>query len=152
MTRLLQQARGRLRRADPDSGASTVEMVILVSVLVAIMVLIVGLGRWSYSKERVQQAATAASRAASLGTSTDDASQRADNAAEAALSSAGLACTDMDVQTSSGGFVAGGQVTVTVTCTVNLSDSVMAGLPGSSLVTATSTVPLENYRQFGGGG
>jgi hypothetical protein len=41
---------------------------------------------------------------------------------------------------------------VTISCVANLSDLTVVGFPGRKTLTASATVPLEQYRQFGGGG
>jgi len=43
---------------------------------------------------------------------------------------------------------AGGTVSVTLTCTADLSGLTLAGVPGSATMTATGAAPLETYRQF----
>ena len=59
-----------------------------------------------------------------------------------------LASMSAAVDTSS--FRAGGTVSVTLTCTADLSGLTLAGVPGSATMTATGAAPLETYRQFAG--
>ena len=132
--------------SQPDRGSSTVELVLLTPVVIVVLLFLVGLGRYAYGRQLVQQAATAGARSASLAFAAGDAAGRARTAGQASLESAGLACQSFDVAVEAADFTAGGTVTVTVWCTVNNSDSVMAGLPGRSTVTASSSVPLETYR------
>ena len=135
-----------------DRGSSTVELVILTPVVIVLLLFLVGLGRYSYSKQLVQQAALAAARAASLAASPGDATNQAATAGQASLGSAGLACQSFDLVTDATNFTAGGTITIILTCTVDNSDAVLAGLPGTSTLTAASTVPLESYRQITGTG
>lgn len=139
-------------RLQSDRGSSTVELVILTPVIIVVLLFLVGLGRYAYGRELVRHAGMAAARSAALAGTASDAVNRARAAGHASLDSAGLACQSFDVVTDATDFTSGGTVTVTVICTVNNSDAVMAGLPGDSTVTATSTVPLETYRQIAGAG
>lgn len=145
-------ASARTAALQRDRGSSTVELVILTPVIILILLFLVGLGRYAYGRQLVEQAGMAAARSAALASSAVDAADRAQAAGQASLDSAGLACQSLDVATDARNFTPGGTVTVTLSCTVNNSDAVMAGLPGQSTVTATSTVPLETYRQIAAAG
>jgi len=60
-------------------------------------------------------------------------------------------CVTMSVSVDTGGFQAPigttAQVTATVTCTVNLSDLAIPGLPGSRTITETVSSPIDAYRE-----
>lgn len=140
------------RRPGRDGGSSTAELVILTPVVVLLVLFVVGLGRFAYSRELVAQAALAAARAASLADTPSQAVDLAQAAGQASLSGAGLSCQSFTADADTGAFQAGGAVTVTVSCTANLTDTVLTGLPGHTTVTATATVPLEKFRAFSGGG
>lgn len=140
----------RLRRADRDAGYSTAELVVIAPVIVVLLLFVVGLGRYSSSKQLVEQAAMAAGRAASQGATAQQAADRAQAAGAASLDDAGISCVDFSMVADTGDFQPGGSVTVTLTCTASLSGLVLSGLPGSTTVSASSTVPLEIYRQYGG--
>ena len=58
-------------------------------------------------------------------------------------------CSQVSVSTDSSDFVAGGTVTVHVACRVLLSDLALPGLPGSTVVQASATAPLDPYRSVG---
>jgi Flp pilus assembly protein TadG len=148
----IRRRRLRLQGNDSDAGYSTAELVVITPVVIVLLLFVVGLGRYAYSKQLVQQASMAAARAAALTSSALQAADRAQAAGQASLGSAGLSCQVFDVVTDAGDFQPGGTVSVTVTCTANLSDLVLTGLPGHTTVSATSTVPLENYRQITVGG
>ena len=137
---------------DADRGSSTAELVILTPIVIVMLLLVVGLGRYAHGKQLVEQAAAAAARAASLSATAVQADGRAHQAASASLSDAGVSCTSMSITVDSGDFRAGGSVGVTLTCTADLSGLALAGLPGSVSMTATGRAPLEHFRQFTGSG
>ena len=67
-------------------------------------------------------------------------------AAEDELGERGVSCTNLRVTTDLSSYQPGGQVTVRVSCTTNLSDVAMAGFPGTKVYSATSVVPIETWR------
>ena len=48
-------------------------------------------------------------------------------------------------------FQPGGQVSVSVTCTVGLSDLGLVGFPGAKSMSASAVSPLDQFRQYGTG-
>ena len=72
--------RTRLTR-DRDRGSMTTEFVILAPIVIAILLLVVGLGRYAHGKQLVEQAAAAAARSASLTGTAGQAESRARRAA-----------------------------------------------------------------------
>ena len=126
----------------------TTEFVVLAPIVIVIVLLVVGLGRYAHGKQLVEQAAAAAARAASLTAGSAEAQTRAARAAAGSLSDAGLSCTGMTAEVDTGSFRPGGVVTVTVTCTADLSGLALSGLPGKATVTATGRAPLEAHRQI----
>lgn len=148
MTRPRTSAR---RPVDRDRGSMTTELVVLAPIVIAILLLVVGLGRYAHGKQLVEQAAAAAARAASLTTSSAQAQGRAAQAAAGSLADAGLSCTGMTTDVDTGAFRPGGLVTVTITCTADLSGLALSGLPGSATIEATGRAPLEALRQISPG-
>ena len=142
----------RTRRAvDRDRGSMTTEFVVLAPIVIAIVLLVVGLGRYAHGKQLVEQAAAAAARSASLATTAAQGATRAEQAAAGSLSDAGLSCTGITADVDTGSFRPGGVVTVTLTCTADLSGLALSGLPGTATVTATGRAPLEAHRQISPG-
>jgi len=142
-------AAGRFRsamQAGADRGSVTVELVLLAPVLLAVLGLIVGLGRIADAGGLVTGAARDGARAASLARTPAAAAAAARTAAAGDLTDAGLACPGLDVAADTAAFVPGGLVRVTVRCTVRLADLAVPGLPGTRTLTATSAAPLERYR------
>lgn len=134
-----------------DRGSAAIELAILTPVVIAMLLTVVALGRFSHSKLLVEQASAAAARAASLTSSPYLAQAAAQGAAQASLTGAGLPCAQLQVTVDTGTFGPGGVVAATVTCTADLSSLALVGVPGSTSVSATSRSPLETYRQFSPG-
>ncbi|UUW96317.1 ATP/GTP-binding protein [Pimelobacter simplex] len=114
--------------------------------LIVILLFVVGLGRMAHADQQVQAGAADAARAASLERNTGASDAAARQAARDSLGQAGISCTNLDVSVNLGGYEPGGQLSVTVRCTADLSSVALAGFPGSRVFTATSTVPIETWR------
>lgn len=128
------------------------EMAILAPLIIVLLLVVVAFGRVTHGRAMVDQAAAAAARSASLASSPGQAAAVAERDARQTLTGAGLACTAARVSLDTSGFQPGGQITADVTCTVDLSSLAMAGVPGRLTLTATSTAPLESYRDLSGSG
>jgi Flp pilus assembly protein TadG len=126
------------------------ELILLVPVFVFFLMLIAGVGRYSQGHQLVEDTSAAAARAASLATSPAQASTDARQIATTTLRDAGLSCRSTRIDVDVTAFDPGGQVSVTVHCTVDLSSLVMSGLPKTVTLSATSTSVLELYRSFTG--
>lgn len=127
-------------------GVAAMEFVLITPVLITILLFVVGLGRMAHASQQVEAVASSAARAASLERNTDLSRAAALQAAEDELGEQGVSCTNLQVSTDLSSYQPGGQVTVTVNCTTDLSDVAMAGFPGSKVYTATSVVPIETWR------
>jgi Flp pilus assembly protein TadG len=141
----------RTGRPVGDRGSSIIELVIVMPIIIVLLFTMVALGRYSQNKILVEQAAAAAARAASLTSSPGQSQRAAQGAAAATLSGAGLACAGMTASVDTSVFRPGGQVSVTVTCTSDLSNLALTGVPGSATLHSTSVAPLEAFRAFGAG-
>ncbi|MDN5751207.1 MAG: pilus assembly protein TadE [Pseudonocardia sp.] len=95
---------------------------------------------------RLDSAAHQAARAASIERSAAGAERAAGDLAASALGPAGPGCADLAVTTDSSGFRAGGTVTVTVSCSVDLTGGLVLGVPGRAVVSATATEPVDTFR------
>jgi Flp pilus assembly protein TadG len=129
-----------------DGGSVTVELTVLAPVVLALLLFTVGLGRIEDADGQVTGAARDAARAASLAPDPTSANSAARDAVAADVTGDGLDCNDLNVNVDTGRFAAGGAVTVRVSCTADLADLALAGLPGRKTLTATSTAPIETYR------
>lgn len=139
---------GRRMVHGTDDGSMALEWAIAMPVAIVLLLAIVALGRYSHSGIVVEQAAAAAARSASLTSSPGAARTAAQQAASATLDGAGLACAGLSAEVDTSQFRAGGQVSVTVTCTADLSELALAGVPGSTSVSSTAAAPLETFRPF----
>lgn len=141
--------RFRALRAAEDAGLAVVELVIATTVLVSILLLIVGFGRYSEAQQLVEQAAGAAARAASLDSTPTQAAVDARTTAQESVADAGESCTDLRVSVNTSAFRPDGQVSVTVSCSIDLSQLTLAGFGPHQTVASTQTAPLEAYRDIG---
>lgn len=136
---------------DRDRGSTTLELVVLVPGLLLVIGLLVVGGRMAVAHTAVQSASSDAARSASLARSAGQAQAEAGAAAQTALAADGLQCSQTSVLVDTSGFtVPVGEpaaVTATVSCTVRLSDLVLPGLGGDRAVRASTTSPLDTYRE-----
>lgn len=123
-----------------------VELVLMAPVLVAFLLLVIAAGRFVAVRGEIESASRDAARAASLERTLGAAAGAAGSTARAALDGR-WNCN----APSFGGtrWVAGGTVTVTLTCRVSYSGLGLIGLPGSATVTGDSSAPLDLYRRTG---
>ena len=135
-----------MTRPATDSGSLTVELVVLAPVVLALLLFTVGLGRITDGEGQLEGAARDAARAASLDSDPAAAATDARSAATADITATDLVCLELNVVVDTRAFTAGGVVVVHVSCTTDLSDLALSGLPGRKTLTATSTAPIESFR------
>jgi Flp pilus assembly protein TadG len=114
-------------------------------VLILIVLVLGALGRASDAHQQVSVAAHAAARAASLARTPAGARTAAVDTAEANLRGA-TSCTDPQTAVDVTRFAPGGSVTVTVTCTIQLADLGLPGLPGTVRASQASVSPIDLHR------
>ena len=134
----------RLRAAEEGSVAT--ELVLLTPLLILMLLFVVALGRTVSARMEVDGAAAQAARAASIARDPATATAMAQQAATTALGSDHVTCADLTVTTDTADFAPGGQVAVTVSCTVDLADLVGLRLPASQSISSTSTAVIDLYR------
>ncbi len=122
------------------------ELAVLTPLVIAMLLLVVALGRVQQGHQLVDQAAAAAARAGSLASTPGGARSSAKAAALDTLAAAGISCRGPVVDVDTTAFRAGGQVTATVHCTADLSAMALLGVPGSIALTSTAASPLEARR------
>jgi Flp pilus assembly protein TadG len=138
----------RLRaRLSDERGSVTVELVLVTPLLILFLLFVVALGRLATSRIDVSGAAAQAARAASIARDPSDATSAAQQTATAALADDHVTCADLSVATDTAGFVAGGTVSVTITCHVGLADLAGLRLPASTAVTGTAVSSIDTYRE-----
>jgi len=129
-----------------ERGSAAAELVLVTPLLILLLLLAVAAGRLVQGRLDVDSAARQAARAASLARTPQAASAQATQVAQAALAGQSVSCDPGVVTPDLGDFVPGGEVTVTVTCTVRLSDLSLLHIPGSETITAAFTSPVDTYR------
>ena len=129
-----------------DAGSITVEMVLLAPVMFAVFCFVIGLGRLDEAHGQLVGAARDAARAASTARSPADADTAATRAAQLDLGTGGFTCHHVNVHVDTATFVPGGVVSVSVSCTTDLADVTVSGLPGAKTLTASASAPLDTYR------
>lgn len=142
----------RMRASDiphDERGSAAIEVVLLVPALMAMLLFAVAGGRVAIAHGSVQQAAADAARVASIARTAGEAHTTAVASARATLANQGLVCTSMTVTVDTSGFATPvgtpASVGATVSCTVELSQLSLPGLP-DRVVTATVTSPLDVFR------
>ena len=127
------------------------ELAVLAPALLLLLSFAVWAGRTQIADNAVAEAARAAAREASLAVDAETAVVLATAQAEATLARQGLRCQGVGVTVDTAGFTVplgdSGDVTVSVTCTVTMTDLLAPGLPGSVTVDASFSSPVDAYRE-----
>ncbi|GAA3493842.1 pilus assembly protein [Streptomyces prasinosporus] len=139
-----------LRRRGDDEGSVAIEAAIVVPPLIMFVCLAIAGGRLVTSEAKIDAAAEDAAREASIHRTAASAQSAAQAAAAESLDDQGIACASSSVTIDTSGLSVPvgqvGTVTVTVNCTVNLSDLLLPGVPGSKSLTSTSTSVVDAFR------
>ena len=137
--------RGLLRR--DEAGMAAGELALLTPLALAVLGFLVLAGRLSTVRADVAAASRDAARAASLERSHPEAAAAARDTASASLADRHVTCAELAVTVSdAAGFVAGGEVAVTVSCVVSLADVALPGIPGTRRVEAAAAEVLDRWR------
>lgn len=131
---------------EAEEGSATAELVILTPLLILLLLLVVALGRLAGARGDVDGAAAQAARAASIARDPTAAAAAATQAAEMALASQHVTCAHLGVAVDTTRFTPGGNVAVTVSCSVDLSALTGLHLPARETVTDRFVEPLDRYR------
>ncbi|MFD8737502.1 TadE family protein [Streptomyces sp. NPDC059618] len=136
-----------------DDGSAAIEAAVVLPALIMFLCMAIAGGRIVISGSKIDAAAEDAAREASIHRTAASAQSAAQAAAAESLDDQGIACASVSVRVDAGGLrVPVGQVgtvTVTVTCTVSLSDLLLPGVPGAKTLTSTVTSVVDQYRQRG---
>jgi hypothetical protein len=132
-----------------ERGSMTAELAILAPVVALFALMSLGLGRYVSARQEVADAARAAAQAASVVASPSQAQGAAATTVTDEVSNQSRMCVNPVVAADTSNFTAGGEVRVSVTCTVDLSDLLVPGVPGSVRVTSTQVAPIDPYRSVG---
>lgn len=140
----------RLLRTRED-GSMSIELVALAPVFALLILFLIAVGRIALAGDAAQAAANAAAREASLSRTTAEAQQDANAAAQASMAQSGYSCNTLTVNIDDSGLNVPlgqvGTVSSTITCTLNLSDIALPGLPGSWTMERDASSPVDAYRE-----
>ena len=133
-----------------ERGAAATELALLVPGFMLLLALMVAGGRIWLARSAVSEAAAAGARAATLQRSAGEAEVAAGRVIDANLASASLVCVDRTVSVDTTGFAKApgipAVVTVSVSCTVALSDVLLPGMPGNVSASAVGSSALDTFR------
>jgi Flp pilus assembly protein TadG len=129
-----------------DEGTATVELALVAPVLLALMFLVIFVGRVSEADADVRRAASEGARAASLQQQAAEAIDAGQSTVRANLAALGVTCFSLDIGVDTTDFRSGGTVTVTVTCAASMRDVAFVGVPGTRVFEARSVEVVDRYR------
>lgn len=122
------------------------EIVLVAPLLIAMLLLVVGLGRLASTREVVDGAARDAARQASLRRSPERAVADAHSVATDTLAGRDVTCSQLAVEVDTSDFRPGGSVGVDVACRVALGDVALSGLPGERWLRRSFVAPVDRFR------
>ena len=141
------------RRVRDDRGSAAVEAAVGVPAFMLFVGLIIFGGRTATTHSAVESAAADAARSASIVRTATEAKADAKTAAQSSLANQDIHCLSVTVSVDVSDFSKtvgqGGSVSATVECLLDLGDLSVPGVPGSRLIKATSTSPLDTFRERG---
>jgi Flp pilus assembly protein TadG len=141
----------RVQRCRGERGSATIEAVIVVPAFMLFVALIVCAGRYAVARQVVESAAAESARSASIARTHGDATREARTAAARSLHDQQLRCASQQVRVDTSGFeVPAGtpaSVTATISCVVDIGDLTLPGVPGTRVITASVTSPIDTYRE-----
>jgi len=136
-----------------ELGSASLEATVGLPAFFLFVGLIIFGGRTATTHQAVESAAADAARSASIARTSSEAQEDAKNAAQASLANQQIHCLSVDVNVDTSDFSKAvgetGTVAVTVQCRLDLSDLSVPGVPGSRLIKATVSSPLDTWRERG---
>lgn len=134
-----------------DRGSVSVELAILAPALLLLVSFAIWAGRTRIADNALQEAARSAARQASLAVDQASAADQATAQARQSIAEQNVRCSSLDVTVDTAGFQVpvgtSADVTVTLTCTVAMSDLLAPGLPGAVTLHASFASPVDAYRE-----
>ncbi|MFI1154756.1 TadE/TadG family type IV pilus assembly protein [Streptomyces sp. NPDC020817] len=138
------------RAAGGDRGSETIAAAIVTPLLLILLCLAIAGGRIVMAGSKVDAAAEDAARAASISRTYSSAQAEAAAAAARSLDDQGIQCASATTNVDASGLAVPvgqvGTVTVTISCTVSMSDLLLPGAPGSKTMTSRFTSVVDAYR------
>jgi Flp pilus assembly protein TadG len=145
----------RRRSATDERGSAAIEAAVGLPAFVLFVGLVIFGGRTATTHQAIESAAADAARSASIERTNSAAHAAAKDAAQTSLANQHIDCHSIDVAVDTTEFnrAVGEAATVSVTvgCRLDLSDLSVPGVPGSRLISATMTSPLDTWRERTGG-
>jgi Flp pilus assembly protein TadG len=133
-------------RVGDDRGNAVTETVLLVPVLLVVALFVVFVGRITSTNHDIAAAARDAARAASMAATADEATGAARDSATATLAGQYVRCDNLAVDVDTTAFTAGGNVAVSIDCTVSLADVAGLLVPGSATLHARAVEVIDRFR------
>ena len=134
-----------------ERGSAAIEAAIGVPAFALFVGLVIFGGRTATTHQALQSAAADAARSASIARNADDARTDAREAATSSITNQKINCSDIDVAVDTSDFNkqpgVPGSVNVTVSCRLDLSDLAVPGVPGSRVMRATMSSPIDTWRE-----
>ena len=134
-----------------ERGSAAVEAAVGVPAFLLLVGFIIFGGRTAMTHSAVESAAADAARSASIARTATQATSDATTAAQTSLANQGIHCIRVTVNVDTTTFHAPvgnpGSVRATVGCLLDLSDLSVPGVPGTHLVTASISSPLDTWRE-----
>ena len=141
----------RVQACRGERGSATIEAVIVVPAFLLFVALIVCAGRYAIARQVVESAAAESARSASIARSHSAANRDARAAATQSLHDQQLRCASQQVRLDTSGFETpagtAASVTATISCVVDIADLTLPGVPGTRVIVATATSPIDTYRE-----
>lgn len=134
-----------------ERGSAALEAAIGVPAFALFVGLVIFGGRTATTHQALQSAAADAARSASLARNADSVQADAREAATSSITNQKIGCSAIDVAVDTSDFDkqpgVPGSVNVTVSCRLDLSDLAVPGVPGSRVMHATMSSPIDTWRE-----
>lgn len=129
-----------------ERGTASVELVMLTVPLMILVAFAVFVGRYAAVSQDVTSASRDAARAAAVRQLPGPARGDGERAARDTVADRGVSCRQLEVLVDTSALYPGGSVTATVRCVLYVADIAGLGMPGTTVVEATSTAVVDRYR------
>lgn len=140
-----------MNRLRGERGSAAIEAAIGVPAFVLFVGLIIFGGRTAATHQSLESAAADAARTASIARDPRAAQADARQTAVTSITNQQIGCQDIDVTVDTSDFNKqpgqAGQVTVRLSCRLNLSDLAVPGVPGSRVLTSSMSSPIDTWRE-----
>ena len=140
-----------MSRHQNERGSAAIEAAVGVPAFALFIGLIMFGGRTATTHEALESAAAEAARSASIARDPASAATDARQAAVTSISNQQVHCTDINVDVDTTDFNKApgqtGTVRVRLSCRLALSDLAVPGVPGSRVLSATMTSPIDTWRE-----